>query len=166
MLPSWCAPRRADAVQVIGAAAALALAGAGSARIGAVLGVPAAAVRGWLRRLRSRAEGMRQDAMHQLGFIAGLAGLADPPLPALSRSPLGHALERGRRMRPRRDRQVRSAARGPVGAAGPVRPGPPPRPRPRRLITACPPGHPHARGLPATLTMTATASSALRIATP
>ena len=93
MLPSWCAPRRADAVQVIGAAAALALAGAGSARIGAVLGVPAAAVRGWLRRLRSRAEGMRQDAMHQLGFIAGLAGLADPPLPALSRSPLGDALD-------------------------------------------------------------------------
>ena len=76
VLPSWCAPRRADAVQVIGAAAALALAGAGSARIGAVLGVPAAAVRGWLRRLRSRAEDMRQDAMHQLGFIAGLAGLA------------------------------------------------------------------------------------------
>ena len=163
IVPSWCALRRADAVQVIGAAAALALAGAGSARIGAVLGVPAATVRGWLRRLRSRAEDMRQDAMHQLGFIAGLA---DPPLPALSRSPLGDALERGRRMRPRRDRQVRPAARGPVGAAGPVRPGPPPRPRPRRLITACPPGHPHARGLPATLTMTATASSALRIATP
>ena len=90
VLPSWCAPRRADAVQVIGAAAALALAGAGSARIGAVLGVPAATVRGWLRRLRSRAEDMRQDAMHQLGFIAGLA---DPPLPALSRSPLGDALD-------------------------------------------------------------------------
>ena len=31
--------------------------------------------------------------MHQLGFIAGLAGLADPPLPALSRSPLGDALD-------------------------------------------------------------------------
>ena len=62
----------------------------GSARIGAVLGVPAATVRGWLRRLRSCAEDMRQDAMHQLGFIAGLA---DPPLPALSRSPLGDALD-------------------------------------------------------------------------
>jgi hypothetical protein len=46
-------------------------------------------VRGWLRRLRSRAEEMRQDAMHQLGFIAGLA---DPPLPAPSGSPLGDAL--------------------------------------------------------------------------
>ena len=106
MLPSWCAPRRADAVQVIGAAAALALAGAGSARIGAVLGVPAATVRGWLRRLRSRAGKMRQDAMHQLGFIAGLAGSArcrSRPgrrwVTRSTRSPLP----------PRRDRQVRSA---------------------------------------------------------
>jgi hypothetical protein len=89
LLPSWCAPRRADAVQVIGTAAALALGGTGCARIGADLGVPAGTVRGWLRRLRSRAEEMRQDAMHQLGFIAGLA---DPPLPALSGSPLGDAL--------------------------------------------------------------------------
>jgi hypothetical protein len=89
VLPSWCAPRRADAVQVIGTAAALALGGTGCARIGADLGVPAGTVRGWLRRLRSRAEQMRQGAMHQLGFIAGLA---DPPLPALSGSPLGDAL--------------------------------------------------------------------------
>ena len=44
-------------------------------------------MRGWLRRLRSRAGAMRQDAMHQLGFIGGLAG---PPLPATS--PLGDAL--------------------------------------------------------------------------
>lgn len=89
LLPSWCAPRHADAVQVIGTAAALALAGAGYGRIGAALRVPAATVRGWLRRLRSRAEHIRQDAMHQLAFIAGLA---DPPLPALSGSPLGDAL--------------------------------------------------------------------------
>jgi hypothetical protein len=59
MLPAWCAPRRADAIEVIGTAAAAALAGAGSARIGADPGVPAATVRGWLRRLRSRAEQIR-----------------------------------------------------------------------------------------------------------
>jgi hypothetical protein len=41
------------------------------------------------RPLRSRAEDVRQGAMRQLGFIAGLA---DPPLPALSGSPLGDAL--------------------------------------------------------------------------
>ena len=78
LLPSWCAPRRADAIEVIGTAAAMALAGAGYGRIGAGLGVLAATVRGWLRRLRSAAEVMRRDAMHQLGFVGGLA---DPPLP-------------------------------------------------------------------------------------
>ena len=41
------------------------------------------------RPLRSRAEDVRRGAMRQLGFIAGLA---DPPLPALSGSPLGDAL--------------------------------------------------------------------------
>jgi hypothetical protein len=45
-------------------------------------------VRGWLRRLRSRAAEMRQDAVHQLGFTGG----ADPALPELSGSPLGDAL--------------------------------------------------------------------------
>ena len=89
LLPSWCAPRRADAIEVIGTAAAMALAGAGCGRIGAGLGVPAATVRGWLRRLRCRAEAMRQDAMHQLGFTGGLA---DPPLPGPAGSPLGDAL--------------------------------------------------------------------------
>ena len=57
LLPSWCAPRRADAIEVIGTAAGMALAGAGYGRIGAGLGVPAATVRGWLRRLRSRCRG-------------------------------------------------------------------------------------------------------------
>ena len=41
------------------------------------------------RRLCSRAEAMRQDAMRQLGFIGGLAG---PPLPGLAGSPLHDAL--------------------------------------------------------------------------
>ena len=88
LLPSWCAPRRADGIEVIGTAAAAALTGAGCGRIGQELGVPASTVRGWLRLLRSRAGEMRQDAMFQLGFIGG----ADPVLPEPSGSPLGDAL--------------------------------------------------------------------------
>ena len=88
-LPSWFAPRRADAIEVIGTAAGMAPAGTSYGRISAGPGVPAATVRGWLRRLRSRAEAIRQDAMHQLGFVGGLAG---PPLPGPAGSPLGDAL--------------------------------------------------------------------------
>jgi len=88
LLPSWCAPRRADSIEVIGTGLALALQGAGSARIGRQLGVPGATVRGWLRRLRPRAEAMRQDAMFRLGFIGG----SDPALPAPAGSLLGDAL--------------------------------------------------------------------------
>ena len=88
-LPSWFAPRRADAIEVIGTAAGMAPAGTSYGRISAGPGVPAATVRGWLRPLRSRAEAIRQDAMHQLGFVGGLAG---PPLPGPAGSPLGDAL--------------------------------------------------------------------------
>jgi transposase-like protein len=88
LLPSWCAPRRADGIEVIGTGLALALGGAGYGRIGRDLGVPAATVRGWLRRLRCRAEDIRQDAMHQLGQIGG----ASPALPVPAGSPLGDAL--------------------------------------------------------------------------
>jgi hypothetical protein len=51
-------PQPSGSSRIPAGAAAPALAGAGSARIGADLGVPAATVRGWLR-LRSRAERMR-----------------------------------------------------------------------------------------------------------
>ena len=88
LLPAWCVPRRADSVEVIGTALASALAGAGCARIGADLGVPPATVRGWLRRLRSRAEDMRRYAMGELGALGG----TDPVLPAPAASPLGDAL--------------------------------------------------------------------------
>jgi hypothetical protein len=88
LLPSWCGPRRADGIEVIGTGLALALAGAGSARIGQELGVPGSTARGWLRRLRPRAAAMRQDAMFRLGFIGG----SDPVLPAPAGSPLGDAL--------------------------------------------------------------------------
>ncbi|HJY58026.1 MAG TPA: DUF6431 domain-containing protein, partial [Streptosporangiaceae bacterium] len=72
LLPSWCAPRRADAIEVIGTGLAAALDGAGCTRIGADLDVPPATVRDWLRRLRSRAEAMRCFAMFQLGAIGGI----------------------------------------------------------------------------------------------
>jgi hypothetical protein len=90
LLPSWMAARRADAVGVIAAAAAAsALHGTGTARIGADLGVPAATVRGWLRRLRARAGAMRQDAMVLFGRLT--AG-CDAPFPEPSGSALGNAL--------------------------------------------------------------------------
>ena len=84
VLPSWCAPRRADAIEVIGTGLAAALGGAGCTRIGADLGVPPGTVRGWLRRLRSRAGEMRCFAMFQLSAIGGtgqaLPGPDDSPL--------------------------------------------------------------------------------------
>ena len=90
VLPSWMASRRADAVGVIAAAAvASALHGTGTARIGADLAVPAATVRGWLRRLRVRAGAMRQDAMVLSGRLT--AG-RDAPFPEPSGSALGDAL--------------------------------------------------------------------------
>jgi hypothetical protein len=57
---SWTALRRADGIEVIAVAAGLAPRGAGTARIGAELGVPVGTVRGWLRRLRERADDIRQ----------------------------------------------------------------------------------------------------------
>lgn len=88
LLPSWCAPRRADALEVIGTGLAAALGGAGCVRIGADLGLPPGTVRGWLRRLRSRAEEMRCFAMFQLTRIGG----TDPALPGPAASPLHDAL--------------------------------------------------------------------------
>ena len=90
LLPSWMAPRRADAVGVIvRAAVASALHGTGSGPLGRELGVPAATVRGWLRRLRGRAGDMRQDAMAMLGV---LTSGRDAPWLEPSGSPLGNAL--------------------------------------------------------------------------
>jgi transposase-like protein len=90
LLPSWMAPRRADAVAVIArAAVSSARHGTGSGRLGRELGVPAGTVRGWLRRLRSRAGDMRQDAMTSFGVLT--AG-RDAPWLEPSGSPLGNAL--------------------------------------------------------------------------
>ena len=90
LLPSWCAPRRADAIEVIGTAAAMALAGAGYGRIGAGLGVPAATVRGWLRQ--APLPPPRRCARTRCTSSASPAGAADPPLQGPAASPLGDAL--------------------------------------------------------------------------
>ena len=89
LLPSWCAPRRADGIEVIGAAAGLAMAGAGHRPIAAALGVPAATARGWLRRLRARA---RQLRAHGIGELNGLGFYPPGPPSQARRSPLGEAL--------------------------------------------------------------------------
>ena len=92
LLPSWCAPRRADAIEVIGTALAAAAGGTGHGRIGADLGVPPATVRGCLRRLRSRAGEMRCDAMRQLGAITGHGFAHEDLWPLLGRFGLARHL--------------------------------------------------------------------------
>ncbi len=96
LLPSWSAPRRADAVGVIArAAAAHVLHGAGAARIGADLGVPAATVQGWLRRLRERAGRMLAEATAEFGRLAAVIETPegrDPCPPGPAGSLLGDAL--------------------------------------------------------------------------
>ncbi len=96
LLPSWSAPRRADAVAVIArAAAASVLRGAGSARLGAELGVPAATVRGWLRRLREHAGPMLAQATAEFGRLVAIVETPegrDPGPPGPTGSRLGDAL--------------------------------------------------------------------------
>ena len=93
MLPSWCAPRRADGIEVIGAAAGLAMAGAGHRPVAAALGVPAATARGWLRRLRANA---RQLRAHAIGELNGLGFYPPGPPSEPAGSPLGDALNADR----------------------------------------------------------------------
>ena len=59
LLPVTVLLRRADAVEVIGAALTARAAGLGHRRIGVWLGVPAGTVRGWLRRWAARLERVR-----------------------------------------------------------------------------------------------------------
>ena len=59
LLPVSCLLRRADGVEVIGAALLAKAAGAGHRPIAARLGRPASTVRGWLRAVRRHAEAVR-----------------------------------------------------------------------------------------------------------
>ena len=89
LLPSWCAPRRADGIEIIGAAAGLAMAGHGHRAVAAALGVPAATARGWLRRLRAHAGQLRVHAVREL---TGLGFYPPGPPSEPAGSPLGDAL--------------------------------------------------------------------------
>ena len=96
LLPSWAAPRRAGAVRVIArAAAASVLHGTGTARLGVQLGVPAATVRGWLRRLRDRAGQLLQEASSEFGRLVAIIETPegrDPCPPGPTGTTLGDAL--------------------------------------------------------------------------
>ena len=89
LLPAWCAPRRAHAIEVIGTAAAAAAADYGPQSIGAQLGVPASTVRGWLDRLRGRADALRRYAIGELSGFDSVTALPAEP----AGSPLGEALD-------------------------------------------------------------------------
>ena len=69
--------------------------GTGTARLGTELGVPAATVRGWLRRLRARAGQMLQEATAEFGRLVAVAETPegrDPCPPGPAGSVLGDAL--------------------------------------------------------------------------
>lgn len=82
LLPVTVLSRRAYGVEVIGAAVLARAAGSGHRRIGLRLGVPAATVRGWLRRMATRLGAVR---LHLLR-VAGRAGV-DQPVPKALGSP-------------------------------------------------------------------------------
>ena len=87
LLPVNALCRRADEAGVIGAGLVLAAAGWGHRRIADRLGRPAATARGWMRRVRARAEGLRA------GFTGLLVAVApDPVLPAPAGSGLADAV--------------------------------------------------------------------------
>ena len=54
LLPAWCLPRRADAVEVVGTALVAHAAGQGHRRIATELGRPVSTVRRWLRAVRGQ----------------------------------------------------------------------------------------------------------------
>ena len=84
LLPGFLLGRRLDAVDVIGCALGMACEGRGYRPIAAALGRAVSTVRGWLRRLRARADALR-------GWFVGLAvEMAEPPARAPPEaSPLG-----------------------------------------------------------------------------
>ena len=81
LLPDGLLARRRDEVEVIGVALVAHVAGVGHRRIAERLGVPAATVRGWLRRLRLRAAVI---AAFFTQWALTLAPGSDPPAPTSS----------------------------------------------------------------------------------
>jgi len=83
LLPALAPPYRAYTIDVVGAALLASAGGQGHRGIGADLGVPPGTVRGWIRRVRERAEWLRVQ-----GTIR--AHMLDPMLPWIV--PAGTAL--------------------------------------------------------------------------
>jgi hypothetical protein len=88
LLPDGLLVRRRDEVEVIGGALVAHATGDGHRRIAERLGVPAATVRGWLRRFRLRATAI---AAFFTRWALTLAPGSDPPAP--TGSPVGDAVE-------------------------------------------------------------------------
>ena len=86
LLPGFLLARRLDAVDAVGCALGMAVEGRGYRPIASALGRSPTTVRGWLRRLRARADLLR-------GWFVGLAvEMAEPPArapPEASPSALG-----------------------------------------------------------------------------
>ena len=81
LLPDALLVRRRDEVEVIGTALVAHVVGAGHRRVAERLGVPAATVRGWLRRFRLRAEAI---AAFFTRWALTLVPGSDPPAPTSS----------------------------------------------------------------------------------
>lgn len=79
LLPDGCLLRRRDGVEVIGSALVQHAAGSGHRSIAVGLGVPAATVRGWLRRFRASAT---ETARFFLRWFLVLAPASDLPGPS------------------------------------------------------------------------------------
>jgi hypothetical protein len=92
LMPAWCVPRRADAVEVIGAGLVAKARGAGYRRIAAELGRPASTVRRWLRAATRPAhvEWLRRAGIDRTARLLPEMLAEDAALP----SPLGCALAR------------------------------------------------------------------------
>jgi hypothetical protein len=88
LLAAVVLPRRADRVEVVGAALLAAADGVGHRPIAAALGVPPDTVRGWLRRARERAGWLRALAMRRAFELDPTLGPVTP-----RRSPLADAIE-------------------------------------------------------------------------
>lgn len=88
VLPAIAFPRRADSVETVFKAIALAANGAGHRKVAALVGVPETTVRGWLRRARANANTIRANATVVMCGLDPLAPRIDP-----TGTPLGDMLE-------------------------------------------------------------------------
>lgn len=78
LLPAFLVARRIDLASVIGMALVMGAAGRGHRPVAAAAGVPETTARGWLRRLRARAAGLRA-LFAALAWDLGAAAARAPP---------------------------------------------------------------------------------------